>query len=307
MLNFTSQVPENDTEPYSTFAIVFIIIDMIVLLFHAILQWVIYKLRVNDENQYHLIRILSSVDSIQCILIVLKNLYAVGLSSIGNQTVIKWLTTLVYIFNTSSMIVTILIVVDRFIAVKYPLRYNELVCKRRINITVSISVLFCAVVFCCLSLIDNVIRITTRNVFFANRGTLIFLVVLRTATCITIVVMGKITIHVRDASETNIPHARNPHGVEAERLDVIIKLKRSIKDVFKLNIWTCVFLAPMIFFTLVLLFSEMSEEIFKLNFIFALINIISNPIVYLTCFTKIRQYWRRRWFQRGPIDSDVSA
>uniref|UniRef100_A0A7M5ULH2 Uncharacterized protein n=1 Tax=Clytia hemisphaerica TaxID=252671 RepID=A0A7M5ULH2_9CNID len=155
------------------------------------------------------------------------------------------------IFHASSMLITVLIITDRWIAVKYPLRYQEIVSK---------------------------------------------------LTCVAVLVLGKLTICLRDESEANRPHAENLHGVEAERLDVIIKLKRSVKDVMKLNIWTCVFLLPMVFCSLTFLVTDVSELGLKLDALFALVNVISNPIVYLTCFSKIRQYWYRKFFQRWTIN-----
>ena len=119
--------------------------------------------------------------------------------------------------------------------------------------------------------------------------------------------MGKITIHLRDASEANRPHVANLHGEDAEELDIIIKLKRTVKDVFKLNIWTCVFLIPMVICTFILLVSDMSKQVFILNFLFGLVNGISNPIVYLTCFNRIRLYWLRRFFQRGTVNPNGVA
>ena len=289
-----------------TFIFVYIACEIIVLALHFVLQLVIYKLQTND-NQYHLIRMLSIVDSTHCIFVIGQGSYFIGAFNSGtlpNQTLMIIITLLIYIFHASPMFVTVLIVIDRWIAVKYPLRYHALVSKRKINYTASISVIFCTVILSCLFFAGGVSSITTRSVFFTNRGTLSFFIILRTVTCATIIVLGKITIRLRDASEANRPHARNLQGAEAERFDIIVELKRSVKDVFKFNIWTCVFIVPMIVITLFLLVSDGSETIFKLNFLFGLVNVLSNPIVYLTCFTKIRQYWYRKLFQRGTINAN---
>ena len=108
-----------------------------------------------------------------------------------------------------------------------------------------------------------------------------FLVFIRFITCVTIIVMGKMTIRLRNESEANRPSAMQPHGTEAERMDVIIKLSRSVKDVFKLNIWTCVFVLPMAISTLILIvYPEASNKLFRLNFLSSLLYFISNPIIY---------------------------
>ena len=309
MSNFTSQssINQENVDEF-VFLKVYISLEIVALALHILLQWVIYKLPV-DENQYYLIQMLSIFDSIFSILIICHIGYfisATGRGTLPNQTLMVTLSFLSNVTHASSMFVTTLIVIDRWIAVKYALRYHALVSKRKINITVLISIIFCAFTLSCLFFIGDVRSVSTHKMFFTKGDILSFILVLRSITCVTIIVLGKLTIRLRDTSEANRPHAKNLHGVEAERLDILINLKRNVKDVMKLNIWTCVFLVPMIFCTLILLVSDVSEIGFKLNAVFGLVNVISNPIVYLTCFTRIRQYWLRRWFQRGTVNPDGS-
>uniref|UniRef100_A0A7M5WVG6 G-protein coupled receptors family 1 profile domain-containing protein n=1 Tax=Clytia hemisphaerica TaxID=252671 RepID=A0A7M5WVG6_9CNID len=308
MSNFTETFEEDKPLNVNTFVYlkVMVTLEIVALALHALLQWVIFKLRVT-ENQYHLVRILSIFDSIHAILAICQVSYFIESTvndTLPNQTVMVLLTMSVYIFHASPMLITVLIITDRWIAVKYPLRYQELVSKLRINIAVSISGTFCAVSFVCLFFIGDVRSVTKYKMFFTNQWTVFFLVTLRTVTCVIILVLGKLTMRLRDESEANRPYVGNLHGVEAERLDVIIKLKRSVKDVMKLNIWTCVFLIPMILFTLTLLMTGVSELGIKLNAVFGLINALSNPIVYLTCFSKIRHYWYRKCYRRGTIHTE---
>ena len=240
MSNFTSHSFVYNQPALSFSELIFlkfyITFEIVAVVLHAILQWVIYKLHVN-ENQYHLIRMLSIVASIHSILVIFQISYFVGVTGVGdtpNRTLMVLLTMFIYIFHASPMFVAVLIVADRWIAVKYALRYHALVSKRKINIAVSISIIFCTVILSCLFFICDVKNVSTHKMAFTNRGTLSFLLVLRTITSVTIIVLGKLTIRLRDASEANRPHAENLHGVEAERLDIIIKLKRSVKDVMKL-------------------------------------------------------------------------
>eukprot|EP00111_Clytia_hemisphaerica_P001664 TCONS_00004713-protein len=303
MANSTLESFEKSTQEKGDeflFAKVFIALEIMTLVLHAILQWVIFKLNVN-ENHYHLIRVLSIFDSIHATFVICQAFYFMGVAldkSLPNQTVMVLMTMSVYIFHASSMLITVLIATDRWIAVKYPLRYQEIVSKLRINIAVSISGIFCAVSLSCLFFTLDIRRVLT---LFINRGIFSFLFILRTVTCVAILVLGKLTIRLRDESEANRPHTENLHGVEAERLEVIIKLKRSVKDVMKLNIWTCVFLLPMMFCSLSFLVTDGSELGIRLDAFFGLVNVISNPIVYLTSFSKIRQYWYRKFFQRWTI------
>ena len=106
--------------------------------------------------------------------------------------------------------------------------------------------------------------------------------------------MGYLTLRLRNRNEANIQNIANFHGTEAERLDTIQRLTRSIKDVVKLNVWTCVFLVPLTIVLMLRAFQPVLREYFgKLIALVNLIHLISNPIIYLTCFSKIRQYWYR--------------
>ena len=117
--------------------------------------------------------------------------------------------------------------------------------------------------------------------------------VLWVLTCILILVLGHKTLKIRDQNNGKLQNIANFHGEDAERINTIQRLSRSMKDVLKLNILTCVFLFPLIVVSFVRLFLQPGSAPLWLLIIAALANLfylISNPVIYLCCFTKIREY-----------------
>ena len=276
----------------------YITFELLAMVLHGLLLYIVYRLH-SIDNQYYLIRILSIADSMTLVTTILVTI------EIPSKTVMIILLLATYALYFWSLMITIFLIVDRWLAVKYSLRYHALVTKRKINISILLSLFGGFIIFSCLFFIEGVESISNDHMYFTNRSTLAFLVILRISTCVVIIVFGKSTIRLRNESEANRPPGANLHGVEAERLDIIIKLKRSIKDVFKLNIWTCVFLLPLTFTTLThLLFKEAPIQLFRLKFLLNLLYLVSNPIIYLTCFTRVRQFWYRRLFRRNDVNPE---
>ena len=193
--------------------------------------------------------------------------------------------------------------IDRLLAIKYALRYNILVTKWRINLGCLISVSASFVILACLFFICGVESTSTHEIFYSNRETLDFLTIIRGLTCAIIIILGKLTIRLRNEIEANRPtNAADLHGREAERLDIVVKLKRSVKDITRFNILTCIFLTPLVMLHLIFVAGFKTTDqyfISRLNFVFSLIYYISNPIVYLITLSKIRQYWYRQWIRRS--------
>ena len=112
----------------------------------------------------------------------------------------------------------------------------------------------------------------------------------------------KKTIQYRNESEERIRSINNLHGTQAEELNFMNVLKRGIKDVLKVNIWKCIFLLPMTFVLFIIVFGiEVPEWIFGINTILISAYLISNPIIYLTCYTKVRRFWTRLFRRQRTI------
>ena len=117
---------------------------------------------------------------------------------------------------------------------------------------------------------------------------------IRTICVIAMLVLGKKTIQCRNQNEARIRNITNLHGTEAEELNLLKILRRGVRDVFKVNIWTCVFLLPMTFVSIMILLGLgpiFGSLIFEINAVCVTSYTVATPIIYLSCFSKIREFW----------------
>ena len=135
--------------------------------------------------------------------------------------------------------------------------------------------------------------------FYSNRFIMGYVTFVRLLTCVAIVILGKAILCKRSQNEKELKRRNNIHGTEAESLDILKILKRGIKDVIKLNFWTCIFVVPMGLASLLITIGREEEIIIISLFFTSAVYLVSNPIIYLLCFTKIRQFWWRS----GRIES----
>ena len=120
--------------------------------------------------------------------------------------------------------------------------------------------------------------------------------VIRTVCAAIMIILGRKTLQYRNESENRIRNMNNLHGEEAEELNALTVLRQGVKDVLKVNLWTCVFLLPMTFVALLILLrlgTSVGSVIFTINTICATLYTLANPIIYLSCFSKIRGFWTR--------------
>ena len=220
------------------------VLTSLVLTLHLVVQYIIQRKRLND-NQYYLIRVLSATDS--TVTIIVSTIFIFGLNQYSKSREIPVLLTLLAMFGlTFSLIVTLLIAIDRLVAVKYCLRYHSLVTRRRIHLVLLISGVFNAVILSCFQY-NWKVKKTVKNLnMYTNLGVLLYLTIIRALSCIAIIIIGKMTIYIRNGNELLLRRRLGLHGRDAEKLNRTKQLKRGIKDVFQLNLWTCIFLLPMI-------------------------------------------------------------
>ena len=140
------------------------------------------------------------------------------------------------------------------------------------------------------------------NTMTHNRHIYISPLIMGTSTAIRavcaalMIILGRKTLQCRNESENRIRNMNNLHGVEAEQLGVLTVLRQGVKDVLKVNLWTCVFLLPMVFVSLLILLglgSIFGSLIFEINAVCVTLYTLANPIIYLTCFSRIREFWAR--------------
>ena len=162
-----------------------------------------------------------------------------------------------------------------------------------------LSITLCiAFIFGCIFYIGGNVNSNLTNflVLYNSPSIIAISTTIRTICVIIMLVLGKKTIQCRNESEERMRRISNLHGADAEELDLLTILRKGVKDVFTVNIWTCIFLLPMTVVSILILlgFASLSGTvIFRVNAICKTMYTIANPIIYLTCFTKIREFWAR--------------
>ena len=262
---------------------------------HLAVQYTIYKAKLRN-NQYFLVQWLSGMDMVVPTLgLVIILFKLVGYTDIFTHQGALVISILKFFFHLLPINITLVIAMDRSIAVKYPLRYNAIVTKRRLIYAILTCGFINIIAICCLFFILGYSEVVENFLLVSNTGIWVYSSCVAFLTCLTIFVLGKTTMALRDGNEKRIQDLNSIHGEKAEELDVVKKLKQTIKDIMKLNFWTCIFLLPLSISSLVIAFgSDVRQTALVTNIILTKIYTLSNPIIYLSCFEKIREFWARR-------------
>ena len=269
-----------------------LVLFLVAALLHISIHTIIYKAHLKDK-QYYLIQISSIIDALfalNCFLFVINKVFEVE----PPEQLLVTISTTLYLFHYLSLNIMTLIALDRIIAVKYCLRYHTLVTKSKLNSTILVCCITNFGILCCFYFLSGYENFSQSMVIYTGKGVPIFTTTIRASTCLTIIVLGRMTIHLRDESEKALKKLTNIHGVKAEKLNRFKIMKRSIKDVIKLNFCACIFLFPATMASFCLSMDIVPNLAFRINCFLYAIYIFSNPLLYLICFTKIRQYWYRK-------------
>ena len=243
-LNSTETAIGEETRSDVTKIFIFIGIFVVTSVLHFVIQYIIQRKRFNN-NQYYLVKVLSIVDLCAVTATCLLAVYSLIEYTLSRDVLVLF-SLFIYVVYTFSLIVTLIIALDRWVAVKWCLRYYAIFARLRVNMILFISGTMNTVILSCLFYNWCVHVSGGIENLYTNTGAVAYMTIIRSITCIVIIALGKLTIYLRNQSEIEMRKRTNLHGKEAEKLDRTKQLKRSIKDVFKLNLWTCIFLIPKI-------------------------------------------------------------
>lgn len=283
---------------------VFLSVQCMTLLLQLAVQYAIHKARLRD-NQYQLIRLMSIIEILYVLTTMTITIDALRIHGQGeqNKQFLTFMTFLTYLWNTLSMISNTLISIDRWVAVKYCLRYQVLVTRKKL-VTAFLSPAFvnATVLWCAFYLGHVTNKILGNSMAFTNRTVIAYSASIRTLACAIMLILGKKTIHCRQENEQRLQNLTNLHGTQAEELDKLAVLKRGIKDVFKVNFWTCIFLLPIITISFFVASETVtSRGIIFINLILINLCVTANPIIYSSCYGKIRNFWARSFRRQQRV------
>ncbi|XP_066911632.1 somatostatin receptor type 4-like [Clytia hemisphaerica] len=286
IINFIMVIDQN----INTTRIILIIFCFIVFLLHVGLCITIRKARLK-QNQYFLIQILSANDSI-FVLGTIMVLISYTLSRNGDLVVhFLWelASVLVTVSGIQSFSITILLSVDRLIAVIHPLRYHSLVTKKRIVWVTSFICFFhlaaVLILFQTTRQKDDVLKMT--------QAVQIQQLVNRFIVVITLLSIGAIIKRIRAKSEKRIRNitgdfqqsqsqtaTRTGNQPRRKVSPKISSLKQSVRDILVLNWWTVLFVMPRLFTLTIMTTKVATERLRTIDAVFAATYTISNPFVY---------------------------
>uniref|UniRef100_A0A7M5XAS0 G-protein coupled receptors family 1 profile domain-containing protein n=1 Tax=Clytia hemisphaerica TaxID=252671 RepID=A0A7M5XAS0_9CNID len=254
---------------------------IIIVILNLFVIFMIQKAKLHS-HRFYLIQLLSLIDALQPAIIIFIIIFREELKH--QKTVYELLSIFFYLFGIMSNLQIVFITGDRFLEMRYCLKYYRLVTRRRILLLTALTFAVCGV------LVITVSKWTRHfNDYFLNTtfGVLCLDVVVRTLTILFALLVGFAVKRIR---KRNIAQLRNRtiyDGFQQERMLKLIELKMSIKDVTILNIWTVIFLTPQIITGIIMI--VFNDQLRIYDAIFRIIYLVSNPFVYLATQTKLRK------------------
>ena len=173
MDNSTEQQTSLVTEETNTKVLVFLIILILILCLHVAVQWCIFKARLHNNN-FYLIRALSSVDSLAILWVIFFGILRDLEVTLNPKILSIILSSFFHSSYSMSLVITMLIVTDRWIAMQFTLRYHVLVTKRKINIAILISSFILVTIYITLLFLDTTSNQQKHQTIDSNQYTLVF-------------------------------------------------------------------------------------------------------------------------------------
>ena len=174
---------------------------------------------------------------------------------------------------TASILTTVSITADRYVAVVYCLRYHEIITKRFIIVSTlliwSISFLFVGIPLMCTT--NTEIRALINDCIHISLNLFAGIILIYSAFWIR---------HIRNSHLTVIKKRNLYFGMEGERLNVLQNLRMAVLDVIKLNLITATLI---IISNILIVFYNVPrhEDIGDVGIFVGGIYLFSNPIVYI--------------------------
>ena len=241
---------------------------------------IIIKKRHLHKPGYYLLINLSTTDLLMVVLTSIRFL----LLSRTNY----YISMLQGLFFYSSLLNTVLISLDRYIAVIYCLRYRQIVNKR--NLVISMIASYFLSSFLKLIPLITSENLDIKDIRYYNKIDRIISYVINFSCSVTLVCLSLIMLRIRRRHAKAIMKSKTYFGAEKERLDVLRGLKQSIKDVFRLNIATAI----------IVLTSVISKICYDLNIVndfriqiastaLRIMYMFTNPFLYAVTMSELRK------------------
>ena len=188
-----------------------------------------------------------------------------------------------------SIFTTVYMSIDRYIAIRFCLEYHFIVTKRRLAFLITISWIISVI----LILLQRIEEPTFGSKGHYRRLSCDIIHYSIVVSCSLILsLLSLYTLRIRRKHVKDIEKTHRRFGIVSEKLNMLGKLKESIKDVMKLNIVTIILV---IFSNIAKLYSNYfaptKQYAATLNIMIFCIYFISNPFLYAVIMKELRRQY----------------
>ena len=228
--------------------------------------------------RYYLLANLSFSDVLLALIVLIQSFLS------GNSE--EHMDLIAHICLYSSLISTVLISLDRYIAIVWCLRYKEIVTNKNVAI-ISITSWCVSLAVTLLPTIEYA-QIWKGN-FHYRSGSQIYRSVVAFSCCIALVFLSIILLRIRRNHIKAIALRKSDFPNKKEKLDILHGLKESAKCVFRLNIATVTILVILNAASLCYEYNVIKSNV--VGKICSVIYLFSNPVLYALIMTEMRMHY----------------
>ena len=185
-----------------------------------------------------------------------------------------------------SIFTTVYISIDRYIAIRFCLEYHLVVTKRRLVYLIILSWIFSIIITLFPEFEEPKYKVRYRRL---SRDIIHYIIVV--FSIIILIYVSLHTIRIRRKHVKNIRKTSRRFGIVSEKFNMLSKLKKSMKDVTKLNIVTIILVISSNIAKLYSNYFAPTKQYVTISTIMFAIYVISNPFLYAVIMTELRQQY----------------
>ena len=192
------------------------------------------------------------------------------------------------IFYALSLITTVLISVDRHIAIRYCLRYNQIVTNR--NIAISIIVSWFVSILVNFFPVFEELKLRNGRQYYRHSEDIVTYVT-RFGGVIILMALSISMLIVRNKHISFIKSRNNNSSADTEKLDILRDLKQSLKDVFRLNVVTAVLVTAANMGSIIYIY-DASKTTKKVFAVIGAAYFLTHPFLYALTMSELRTHYQ---------------
>ena len=241
--------------------------------FESVILYLIFRKIYSCNKRYFIIANLSVSDIITLFSLIAIFIQLLGISEIKCDLVRSVSSTVARFSHTASLLTICTLSIDRYIALRYSLRYDVLVSKSRISYTILILwMISIAFVTCCWIQSEN-LETFRKRVIWVNT-------VMRVITSTLAVVILRYIDVIRKRHTAAIEKTKKDLGINTEKLSFFKNLSKSVNDTIKLGIFSTIVVVLQTVFDILGMLPFPIRIFGSLHLLVSIVHIMLNPYVY---------------------------